>query len=179
MIKMKRNKLKSKISLGKVSIIFSNRVIYSGIVFLILAIVGVGVWAYANPTTGVGHDFSELQPCSKGLILKSVNIDDANPGLGTKWSCVKDEGFTNFQIERISCNNGNSCDELSLGSVVQDSCPAGYIMGGCNAICNYNEAETCSSSIISDTTCYVACLKSPGVSCSKSFSVNFNCIKLS
>lgn len=61
----------------------SNRLSYTLITFLVLAIVGVGVYAYANPTTGVGHDYSELQACaSDGQILKTS---------GGAWTCAADE----------------------------------------------------------------------------------------
>jgi len=40
-----------EISLGKFNFNFSNRVLYSLITFFVLAIVGVGVYAYANPKT--------------------------------------------------------------------------------------------------------------------------------
>ncbi len=52
----------------------SNRLSYTLIAIFVLAIVGVGVYAstYAN-ANGVGHDFTELKPCSNGETLKMVS----------------------------------------------------------------------------------------------------------
>ena len=43
-------KKRREISLGKFNFNFSNRVLYSLITFFVLAIVGVGVYGYANTT---------------------------------------------------------------------------------------------------------------------------------
>lgn len=52
---------------------------------LILLVVGINLTlaAYANPTSGVGHDFSELQKCSNGQVLKMVSGD---------WACASSGG---------------------------------------------------------------------------------------
>lgn len=54
------------------------------IVLLVLIGIFVGggiVYGYANPLTGVGHDYSDLQPCGTGKILKMM---------GTAWGCGDD-----------------------------------------------------------------------------------------
>jgi len=62
----------------KVIINFSNRWLYTIIAIGILAIIGVGVYAYVGPN-GVGHDRVDIQPCSNGEILQTS---------GGAWSCV-------------------------------------------------------------------------------------------
>ncbi|MDD5012265.1 MAG: tail fiber domain-containing protein [Candidatus Nanoarchaeia archaeon] len=61
-----------------ININFSNRWLYTFIFLGILTIITVGVYAYSNPTTGVGHDLNEIQPCSEDQILKTT---------GGAWSC--------------------------------------------------------------------------------------------
>jgi len=74
MVKKKKRGLTIKINL-------TNRWLYTFIAIGILAIISVGVYAWANPTTGVGHDLSEIEPCAAGKILQT-NAD------GTAWNCV-------------------------------------------------------------------------------------------
>lgn len=51
-----------KIKMGRVQINISNRWLYTLITIGILAIISVGVYAWADPTTGVGHGPSEIGP---------------------------------------------------------------------------------------------------------------------
>jgi len=70
-----------EIKIGKrISLSFSNRWLYTFIAIGIIAIIGVGVYAFTGPN-GVGHDLSEIQPCAAGKILQT-NAD------GTAWTCV-------------------------------------------------------------------------------------------
>ena len=64
---------------GGLHIHLSNRAAYTLIAILVLAIVGVGVYAYANPTTGIGHEYTDIKPCANGEILEVVS------GV---WACV-------------------------------------------------------------------------------------------
>jgi len=69
----------------------SNRLLYTLITIGILVILGVGVYAYTNPTTKVGHDYSELQPCGANQILKTNTA-------GTAWTCVAAETGTSSSL---------------------------------------------------------------------------------
>ncbi len=63
-----------------ITINLTNRWLYTLITIGILAIVGVGVYAYTG-ASGVGHDLSEIEPCTAGKILQT------NTG-GNGWDCV-------------------------------------------------------------------------------------------
>ena len=67
------------IKLGFLHIHLTNRWLYTFITIGILAIIGGGVYAWANPTTGVGHDLSEIEPCPEGQILQTS---------AGAWTCV-------------------------------------------------------------------------------------------
>ena len=89
----------------------SNRAVYTLITFLVLSVVGVGVYAIAGTTPNPGHAFTELQPCTTaGEILKSD---------GTTWTCgVDDSGSGSLWTPSSSgsdiyYNNGN----VGIGTV--------------------------------------------------------------
>ena len=67
---------------GGLHVHLTNRVAYSLMAILILAIAGVGVYAYGGtvPAT-MGHSYNEIQRCSANQILKT----DSG---GTAWTCV-------------------------------------------------------------------------------------------
>ena len=73
-----------KIKIGKVQINFSNRWLYTFIAIGILVVIGAGVYAWANPITGVGHSLDEigLPDCVDGQILQMSGED---------WVCENDE----------------------------------------------------------------------------------------
>jgi hypothetical protein len=72
--------MKKGVNKKKVKFNLSNRLLYTLITLGIIAIVTTGVYAYAS-SNGVGHSYTELQPCSSGQILKT---NDA----GTAWTCA-------------------------------------------------------------------------------------------
>lgn len=77
--KKKSNKLKIK----KLQINFTNRWLYTLIVFFSLIAIGVGVYAAVGTTPNPGHPITALQPCNTaGEILKSD---------GTTWTCGTDD----------------------------------------------------------------------------------------
>ena len=73
-----------------IKINLTNRWLYTLITIGILAIVGVGVYAWADPVTGVGHDYTEIQPCANGQILKMS--DGA-------WDCGSDDDAVGITTE--------------------------------------------------------------------------------
>ena len=70
-----------KIKVGRIQINLSNKWIYTLIAIGIVLIVAVGIYAWANPTTGVGHELNEINfpSCSDGQVLGIS---------GSSWSCV-------------------------------------------------------------------------------------------
>jgi hypothetical protein len=85
------------IRLGRVNINMSNRSFYSLITLGVLILLGAGILvvdAYAS-SNGVGHSYTELQPCGNGQILKIVN------GV---WSCGEDIDTNTVPI--ANCANG-------------------------------------------------------------------------
>ena len=74
-----------KSGIKKLQINFTNRWLYTLIVFFSLIVIGVGVYAVAGTTPNPGHPITQLQPCSAGQILKTV---------GTTWACGTDDGGT-------------------------------------------------------------------------------------
>ncbi len=83
----------------------SNRTTYTLITFLILAVIGVGVYAVAGTTPNPGHAFTELQPCNGvGEILKSD---------GTTWTCgVDDSGSGSISWDDITNIPGGFLDGI-------------------------------------------------------------------
>ena len=79
---------------------FSNRWLYTLIALLIVSIVGVGVWGYANPTTGVGHELNEinLPACTSGQVL-GINSSSI-------WGCITPaiSDFTETDPRLPSCS---------------------------------------------------------------------------
>ncbi len=69
-----------KITLGRVEITFTNRVLYTFLSLVILVLAGVAVWAAATP--GVSHDINEIDACADTQILKMS---------GTSWICGTDD----------------------------------------------------------------------------------------
>ena len=121
---------------GKFRINFSNRLLYTLIIIGILIAVGVGVYAstYAN-TAGVGHDFTELKPCSGTEILK-MN------GAGA-WTCQSDAtgipSETDPQVGAVTANRWCIGD----GSAVQcnQNAPASTVLlGSMNGYCTRSES---------------------------------------
>jgi len=90
----------------KVIINFSNRWLYTIIAIGILAIIGVGVYAYVGPS-GIGHDLEDIEPCSNGQILQTS---------AGAWSCVSAvvDTDTNTQCtisgNTITCPTGQLTD---------------------------------------------------------------------
>lgn len=78
----------------EIKIQLSNRWIYTLIVIGVLAIVGVGVYAFVGPS-GVGHELNEIKPCAEGEILQT-NADE------TAWECV------NMPNEIEPCGEGET-----------------------------------------------------------------------
>jgi hypothetical protein len=85
----------------EIKIIISNHWFYTFMALGILAAVAVGVYAWANPSTGVGHSYNEIQPCSEGQTLKVS---------GGVWTCadISDGGCLWSQSgDDIYYNDGN------------------------------------------------------------------------
>ena len=75
-----------------IQINFSNRWLYTFIAIGILIIMGVGVYAWANPITGVGHDLSEIDFSGQIQELSATKINVAEICLNgdciTQWPSV-------------------------------------------------------------------------------------------
>ncbi len=64
-----------------IQINLSNRLLYTIIAIGVLLIAGVGVYAWSDPTTGVGHSLDELEPCAtEGDVLQINSAGD--------WECA-------------------------------------------------------------------------------------------
>ena len=123
------------IRLGRVNIHLTNRWLYTLIVIGVLVIATVGVYAWANPATGVGHDLSEIQPCAAGKILQT------NTG-GNGWDCVdmpsatpttQIDGIYHYRV--LNLDISMTCDNLC----VQND-PLGEQSGQCIAAWYYVKA---------------------------------------
>jgi len=68
-----------------IQINLSNKVLYTLIIIGILAIVGVGVWAYGTAVpSDFGHSLGELETCNEGETLVVMNGE---------WDCVDEVYF--------------------------------------------------------------------------------------
>lgn len=122
-----------------INVNFSNRWLYTLITIGILMIISVGVYAWANPTTGVGHTHDEIEPCSEGQILQMSE---------GAWSCV------DISVEQeVSCSVSYTNCNLYLGYDVSswaEKCihrvitgyipigPGGYYLKCCTISINCN-----------------------------------------
>jgi len=92
-----------------IEIIFNKRIVYTLTTIIILIILGVGVYAWANPSIKVGHSFIELEPCSENQILQIQN--------GT-WKCINligyELGFLKFKIIEIGSWNMDAYEQKDI-----------------------------------------------------------------
>ena len=101
------------LNLGKVQINLTNRWLYTLIALGILAIIGVGVYAWADSITGVGHDYSEIQPCSDdGQILQMI---------GGVWACF------DMPSGIADTNAGTICSGANEFLAGDGACKTGYL----------------------------------------------------
>ena len=105
----------------------SNHALYSMITLLLIAIVGVGVYAYANPTTGIGHEYTDIKPCAAGETLQV----DSTTHL---WKCVafpsggSGGGSTTTLNTNLITINSTSTDTLGSSRIrVENSGTGGKI----------------------------------------------------
>jgi len=135
-----------------IQINISNRVLYTLITLGIIAILGVGVYAYGTSVPATfGHSYNELQPCSGTQILK-MN------GAGA-WTCQADATGSipdPLQVSRFL--TGEVTDGFGAGQGVYDvganNIGAGTSIYSYGAICVGNSAGDCSgrSGLPSQTT---------------------------
>jgi hypothetical protein len=130
-----------RIKIGKIQINFSNKWLYTFIVIGILAIIGIGVYAYGGSEPSVmGHSLGELE-VPESLWSESGNdiyYNDGNVGIGINNPAVKldIDGTIQATMFNLDCQyyryQGNS---ISWGAL---RCPPSrpqLLFGGC--ICNY------------------------------------------
>ena len=102
-----------------IQINLSNRWLYTFIAIGILMIIGVGVYAWSNPTTGVGHSHDEIEPCPDGQILQTsggawgcVNMSEG--GGGVDWSEIS--GMPSGFADGVDDTGGSPSCSASLTS---------------------------------------------------------------
>lgn len=81
-----------------IKISFSNRWLYTLIIIGILAIIGVGIYAFgtSDPST-FGHSINEIQRCAEGEALKTS---------GGVWTCVPSASLPSCSAEQYLKFNG-------------------------------------------------------------------------
>ena len=89
-----------------IKINLTNRWLYTFILIGIIILLGIVVYAYTNPTTGVGHDYNEIQPCADGQVLGMV------AGI---WTCVDMWNET----ADTRCDTSGTCSQVCIGSDCQ------------------------------------------------------------
>ncbi len=97
----------------KININLTNKWLYTLIVVGIVVFLGIIVYGYANPITGVGHGLNELEPCGEGEILQT------NAGI---WTCINEPSFVdtdtycniNMSENLISCPDGTSLYDTNV-----------------------------------------------------------------
>jgi len=121
-----------------------------GLIILVGAI--VGVYAFVNPTTGVGHSYTELQGCaSANQILKWT---------GSSWSCV--------ESELQSCADGQilKTSGTSWGCYTLESIPSSFKITDVSDLWINNNDELCYkyyNSGCEGTTTLTCSKTSPGI----------------
>ena len=168
-----------------INFVLSNRVAYTLITFLILTIVGVGVYAVAGTIPDPGHSITKLQPCSDGEILKSS---------GGVWSCVDgsaaetDPTVLNFAQNGIStCGAGSSIRVINNDGTVTCETDTNTqrstktrvykIHTGCSdpnklTVSSTCLTKTCGADNRQYYSCNSACVKSQTQTCSNIFAGN-------
>ena len=96
----------------------SNRLLYTLITILVLAIIGVSVYAVAGTTPNPGHSLSQLQPCSNGEILKMA---------GGVWTCVDGTiAAETDTLQSVVSRGSSTTSSISVGGLTSN----GLISGG-------------------------------------------------
>lgn len=92
--------MKKKKEGKNITIKISNKLFYTLIIIGILATISIGVYAWANPVTGVGHSHEEIE----GLELKNKIIEIGSWDMNSAESTVVDIGFDGIrdQIRVVS-----------------------------------------------------------------------------
>ncbi len=132
---------------GKKTVIqinLSNRLLYTIIAIGILLIAGVGVYAWSDPTTGVGHGLDELEPCADDKILKVVSgawaCVDASAGSVT-WSSITGIPPDIADGDQVGITSYTETDPRTQGWAKTDT---GVVLaGGINLVGGENWHEAC------------------------------------
>src|SRR3989304_2329067 len=95
-----------------IHIYLSNKIAYTLMVILIIAIVGVGVYAFGTSTPSTfGHSLGEIEKCTGNKILK-MNSE------GTAWTCGDDAGLISESDPKVGTLTNNKWCKTDGSKVV-------------------------------------------------------------
>ncbi len=160
----------------KLNFNFSNRFAYTLIAIFVLAIVGVGVYAYANPTTGVGHSWNEIDPATIPTGLADGDNDDQTLSLFGQILSIKKGTATVNSVTLpsiISCSNGQILKWNNGWACATDSATFSSPLYLVPSICNGAGIITTSLNCVTAScgafnlhyTCTGSCVSTPSTTC--------------